>query len=173
MKGGLCISWACKRKMAPILEPQNSVCSRFCQEPKINRVGPPGVRSVGLVSLPCWGGAGQAWAKEEVVASPQSHTRTRSVLESAQTQQCRTTRSWESGVTWSPKGRARGSPKWAVLVRFTRKCGEWPPPQSNITQSLTPPESPQVCTSWSKQLISSAEHELHRVGLLHSPRLML
>lgn len=45
-------AWACEGKMAPIVEPYNSVCLIFCQEPNLSRGGPSGVGRMGLVNLP-------------------------------------------------------------------------------------------------------------------------
>ena len=53
--GRLCTGHVYEEKISPVLEPHNSVCPRFCQEPDPSRVGPLGVGR--------GGGMGQVYRK--------------------------------------------------------------------------------------------------------------
>ena len=52
IKVGLCTGWACKRIMAPVLEPYNSISPRFYWESELSRVELPEAERLGLVDLP-------------------------------------------------------------------------------------------------------------------------
>ena len=180
VKKGLCTTQAFKGKMAPILEPQNSVHPRFCQDPNLSRVGPPRVGRRELVNL-LWGGsASQAWGKEGgVVPTLEPHN-------SVCPEFCP-----NLSVAEPPGVRRMGLPEtrrmgladlhwWWGTNQVRGKVGEWSPPQSHTTQSLTHTELTQTSTAWLRQLTPQQGHKFHRMGwqgvqrgeLLHSCKLM-
>lgn len=140
VKGGLCSRQTCEGKMAPVLEPHNSVCPKFCQSTISAGLGHQESEWWGYWISHERGSASQDWGTVGGLATiPESHNSVSpgSYQHYSRTELPRAHRVGLGDLLWG-----------GDAIRFMGKWGEWLPPLSHITQSLTPPEFAQTSTTW-------------------------